>query len=210
MNNTNSSLATYTKLTKNKTTQSSKAVKKIIIHHMAAKWTAKQCCDYFANTDKQVSSNYTIGYDGSIGLSVAEKDRAWTTGSNTVDKDAITIECSNDDTKKYTVSDKTLKALISLIVDICKRNGITKLTKGTNLFGHRDFAATACPGDYLYGKLEYIASEVNKQLTTTKKIYKVSISAGQVGAFSNKENAENYKKELEALGCTVTIKESSA
>ena len=209
MANTNSSLATYTNLTKNYTTQSSKTVKKIIIHHMAAKWTAKQCCDYFATTSKQVSSNYVIGYDGSIGLSVNEKDRAWTTGSNAVDKDSITIECSNDDIKKYTVSDKTLKALISLIVDVCKRNNITKLTKGTNLFGHRDFAATACPGDYLYGKLEYIATEVNKQLSA-KKIYRVVVSAKQVGAFSSKENAESYKKELEALGCTVTIKESSA
>ena len=210
MTNTNSALVTYTKLTKNKTTQNSKVVKKIIIHHMAAKWTAKQCCDYFATTDKQVSSNYTIGYDGSIGLSVAEKDRAWTTGSNTVDKDAITIECSNDNTTKWTVSDKTLKALINLCVDICKRNGIKKLTKGTNLYGHRDFASTVCPGDYLYGKLEYIASEVNKQLTTTKKIYRVSVSAGQVGAFSSKDNAEEYKKKLEALGCDVVIKESSA
>ena len=41
---------------------------------------------------------------------------------------------------------------------------------------HRDFAATACPGDYLYSKQEYIASEVNKKLgaktetkTDTKK-----------------------------------------
>ena len=210
MANTNSSLATYTKLTKNKTTQSSKAVKKIIIHHWAGKVTAKQGVDYFINTDRQVSSNYVIGYDGSIGLSVNEKDRAWTTGSNTVDKDAITIECSNDDTKKWTVSDKTLKALINLCVDICKRNNITKLEKGKNLYGHRDFAATACPGDYLYGKLEYIASEVNKQLTTTKKIYRVSVSAGQVGAFSSKDNAEKYKKDLEALGCTVKITESSA
>ena len=91
MTNTNSALVTYTKLTKNKTVQSSKVVKKIIIHHMAAQWTAKQCCDYFVTTDRQVSSNYAIGYDGSIGLSVAEKDRAWTTGSNTVDKDAVTI-----------------------------------------------------------------------------------------------------------------------
>ena len=208
MANTNSSLATYTKLTKNKTTQSSKTVKKIIIHHWAGKVTAKQGVDYFVNTDRQVSSNYVIGYDGSIGLSVAEKDRAWTTGSNAVDKDSITIECSNDDIKKYTVSDKTLKALINLCVDICKRNGITKLEKGKNLYGHRDFAATACPGDYLYGKLEYIASEVNKQLSA-KKIYRVSVTAGQVGAFSSKDNAEKYKKDLEALGCTVTIKEST-
>ena len=209
MANTNSSLATYTNLTKNKTTQSSKAVKKIIIHHWAGKVTAKQGVDYFVNTDRQVSSNYLIGYDGSIGLSVNEKDRAWTTGSNAVDKDAITIECSNDDVKKYTVSDKTLKSLITLIVDICKRNNITKIEKGKNLYGHRDFASTICPEDYLYGKLGYIASEVNKQLSA-KKIYRVSVSAGQVGAFNSKDNAENYKKDLEALGCTVTIKESSA
>ena len=171
---------------------------------MAAKWTAKQCCDYFATTDKQVSSNYTIGYDGSIGLSVNEKDRAWTTGSNAVDKDAITIECSNDNTTKYTVSDKTINSLIKLLADICQRNNITKLKKGTNLFGHRDFAATVCPGDYLYNKLDYIATEVNKQLST-KTIYRVKVTEKQVGAFADKSNAENLKKKLEELGCDVTI-----
>ena len=205
LSNSNSKLITYQNLTKNYTKQSSKTVKKIIIHHMAAQWTAKQCCDYFATTDKQVSSNYTIGYDGSIGLSVQEVNRAWTTGSNAVDKDAITIECSNDDIKKYTVSDKTINSLIKLCVDICKRNGITKLKKGTNLFGHRDFASTICPGDYLYNKLDYIATEVNKQLSKTKTIYRVKVTEKQVGAFSDKSNAENLKKKLEELGCDVII-----
>ena len=102
------------------------------------------------------------------------------------------------------MSDKTIKALINLCVDICQRNNITKLKKGANLFGHRDFASTICPGDYLYNKLDYIATEVNKQLSS-KTIYRVKVTEKQIGAFSDKSNAENLKKKLEELGCEVTI-----
>ena len=204
MANTNSELATYKKLTKNKTAQTKKTVNKIIIHHMAAKWTAKQCVDYFYATDKQVSSNYCVGYEGSIGLSVNEKDRAWSTGSDKVDRDAITIEVGNSNTSNWAVDDKAINSLIKLLIDICKRNGIEKLTKGKNLYGHRDFAATICPGDYLYNRLDYIAGEVNKQLSS-KTIYRVKVVEKQVGAFGEKSNAESLKTKLETLGCEVKI-----
>jgi LysM repeat protein len=34
---------------------------------------------------------------------------------------------------------------------------------------HRDFAAKACPGDYIYSKEGYIAAEVNKLLGVVEK-----------------------------------------
>ncbi len=54
-------------------------------------------------------------------------------------------------------------------MDICQRNGITKLNytgdKNGNLTMHKCFAATACPGPYLESKFPYIAQEVNKRLS---------------------------------------------
>ena len=62
------------------------------------------------------------------------------------------------------------------MTDICKRNGIKKLVwstsknnrvghlNGCNMTVHRDYAAKACPGDYLYNLQDEIAAEVNRQL----------------------------------------------
>lgn len=69
----NSPLATYTRITKNKTSPRNHAIDTITIHCIVGQWTAKQGCDYFATTDRQCSANYVVGKDGSIGPSVDEK-----------------------------------------------------------------------------------------------------------------------------------------
>ena len=67
-------------------------------------------------------------------------------------------------------------ALLDLVTDICKRNGIKKLVwstnkndrvnhrNGCNMTVHRDFANKACPGEYLYSRHGEIAAEVNRRL----------------------------------------------
>lgn len=191
---TNSPLVTYKSLTKDKSTRKSK-IDTITIHCYVGQVTAKKGCDYFATSDRQVSSNYVVGYDGSIGLSVEEKNRAWTTGGldkngkpikvngiSGADNDyrAITIEVACDTKKPYAVTDEAYKSLIELVADICKRNGIKELKweADKNLVGkvdkqnmtvHRWFANTECPGDFLYSKMGDIALKVNAKLTTKKE-----------------------------------------
>ena len=92
----NSPLATYTRITKNKTSPRNHAIDTITIHCIVGQWTAKQGCDYFATTDRQCSANYVVGKDGSIGLSVDEKDRSWCSSNGTNDNRAITIEVASD------------------------------------------------------------------------------------------------------------------
>ena len=112
-------------------------------------------CDYFATTDRQCSANYVVGKDGSIGLSVDEKDRSWCSSNGTNDNRAITIEVASDTTHPYAVTTKAYAALLDLVTDICKRNGIKKLVwstnkndrvnhrNGCNMTVHRDFANKA-------------------------------------------------------------------
>jgi hypothetical protein len=68
-----------------------------------------------------------------------------------------------------------MESLIALCTDICKRNGIKALcwhadktligqVERQNMTVHRWFAQKSCPGEYLYGKMGYIADEVNKRL----------------------------------------------
>lgn len=182
----NSPLVTYTKLTKNKSTRKNK-IDTITIHCYVGQVTAKKGCDYFATTDRQVSSNYVVGYDGSIGLSVEEQYRAWTTGGTISvngisgsmnDHRAVTIEVASESKKPYKITEKAYKALVNLVADICKRNGIKELKwKGDkslvgdvsqqNMTVHRWFASKSCPGDYIYERLGKIASEVNSKLNNT-------------------------------------------
>ena len=171
----NSPLATYTRITKNKTSPRNHAIDTITIHCIVGQWTAKQGCDYFATTDRQCSANYVVGKDGSIGLSVDEKDRSWCSSNGTNDNRAITIEVASDTTHPYAVTAKAYAALLDLVTDICKRNGIKKLVwstnkndrvnhrNGCNMTVHRDFANKACPGEYLYSRHGEIAAEVNAQ-----------------------------------------------
>ena len=173
----NSSLATYQRLTDNCDPRRSK-IDTITIHCYVGQVTAKQGCDYFYNTDKEVSSNYVVGRDGSIGLSVAENHRAWTSYSPPNDHRAITIEVASDAKPPYAVTDKAYSALIALVTDVCKRNGIPRLVwsdnktdrinhrNGCNMTVHRDFLSTACPGEYLYSHMSDIAAQVNKRLST--------------------------------------------
>lgn len=175
---TNSSLVTYKRITYNKTSPRKHTIDTITIHCYVGQVTAKQGCDYFATTNRQVSSNYVVGKDGSIGLSVEEKDRAWTSSNASNDHRAVTIEVACDTTHPYAITDAAMKSLINLVADICKRNNIKQLKwKGDkslignvskqNMTVHRWFASTACPGDYLYNKHSYIAEQVNKKLGTS-------------------------------------------
>lgn len=172
----NSALATYTRITKNKTSPRNHTIDTITIHCIVGQRTAKQGCDYFATTDRECSANYVVGKDGSIGLSVDEKDRSWCSSNGTNDNRAITIEVASDTSHPYAVTAKAYAALLDLVTDICKRNEIKKLVwstnkedrvnhrNGCNMTVHRDFANKACPGEYLYSRHGEIAAEVNRRL----------------------------------------------
>lgn len=207
----NSSLVNYTKLSPNKSERTDK-ISKITIHHMAGNLSVETCGNIFASADRQASSNYGIGTDGRVGLYVDEKYRAWTSSNRENDNVAVTIEVANDKIGgNWSVSDKAYSKLIDLCVDICKRNNIKKLNytgdKSGNLTMHKWFAATACPGPYLESKFPDIAKQVNKRLEAESKPSNGKLYRVQVGAFSNKANAERLAKELKSKGYSTIIKE---
>ena len=212
----NSNLVTYKNITSNKSIDRKHSIDTITIHCYVGQVTAKQGCDYFAKTNRQVSANYVVGYDGSIGLSVDEKDRAWTSSSESNDRRAITIEVACDNVFPYAVTDKAYNSLITLVADVCKRNSIKELKwknnkdligniEKQNMTVHRWFKATECPGEYIMQHMSDIANKVNSLISTntdannknndTGNLYKV-----QVGAFSKKENAENIVSQLKENG----------
>lgn len=210
---TNSPLATVTVLSPNHSGQRTHEIDTITIHCVVGQCTAKRIGEIFLPESRQASSNYGIGYDGEIGLYVEEKNRSWCTSSRSNDQRAITIEVASDTTEPYAVTDKAYAALIDLVTDICKRNGIKELkwqgdksligqVDKQNMTVHRWFANKSCPGKYLYDRHPAIAAEVNKRLgQDTKEEVKVMYRV-QIGAYSKKENAEKCLAKAKAAGFT--------
>ena len=217
-----SSLATVVVESPNKSSPRMSKIDTITIHCMAGNLSVESCGALFAKSSRKASSNYGIGSDGRIACYVGEENRSWCSSNRANDNRAITIEVANDggaDTGWH-VSDKAYKSLISLLVDICRRNNISKLVwsnsksdrvnhkNGCNMTVHRDFANKSCPGDYLYSLHSKIAKEVNSLLGVVEeakpanKLYRV-----QVGAYSVKKNAINMQNKLKSYGIDSIIVE---
>jgi len=203
----NSKLVNFTKISPNSSDRTRK-IDKITIHHMAGNLTVEQCGEIFYRPSAQASANYGIGSDGRVGLYVEEERRAWTSSNRENDLRAVTIEVANDGgAPDWHVSDTALAKLIDLCVDICRRNGIAALNytgdaRG-NLTRHNMFAATACPGPYLQSKFPEIVRQVNarlvRQYTLEQFIREVQAAIGaEVDGIAGPET----------LGKTVTVSAS--
>lgn len=218
----NSKLVSCTLISPNKNSPRNHKIDTITIHCVVGQCSAERIGEIFKPTSRQASSNYGIGYDGRIGLYVDEADRSWCSSSAANDNRAITIEVASDTAHPYAVNDKAYAALLDLVEDICRRNGIKKLVwstsksdrvnhkSGCNMTVHRDYANKACPGDYLYNRHGEIAAEVNRRLGVTveeeqkpeqntqsgeKSLYRV-----QLGAFEKKDNATTFAAKLKKEG----------
>lgn len=171
----------------------------------------------FLPTSRQASCNYGIGVDGRVGMYVEEKNRSWCSSSSANDQRAVTIECASDTTEPYAFKDVVYQKLITLCVDICKRNGKKKLlwlgdkdktlsyepkSDEMVLTVHRWFANKSCPGNWMYARMGDLAEKVTAQLggssgstgTSTTQLYRVrktwSDSKSQKGAYKILANAK--------------------
>lgn len=213
----NSPLVSYTKISPNKSSPRNHKIDTVTIHCVVGQCSVETLGNVFAPTSRQASSNYGIGYDGRIGMYVEEKDRSWCSSNAANDNRAITIEVASDTKEPYAVNAKAYAALVDLLVDICKRNGIKELVwstnkadrvnhkNGCNMTVHRDYANKSCPGTYLYERHAQIASEVNKRLGSTNiKPAPEKPSGGlyrvQTGAFKSKTNADAMLAKVKAKG----------
>lgn len=176
---TNSPLVVYTKLSPNHSGQRTHSIDRITPHCVVGQLSAESICGCFISPDRQASCNYGIGSDGRVSLCVEEKNRSWCTSSRENDQRAITIECASDSKHPYAFRDAVYTSLIKLCIDICKRNGKSKLLwlgekdKTLNyipqsdemvLTVHRWFANKSCPGDWMYARMGDLASKVTAAL----------------------------------------------
>lgn len=175
---TNSPLVVHTNLSPTLYGPRTKIIDTLTPHVVVGHITLKNLGSWFSKSSTRASANYGIDDNGQIAMFVEEKNAACTTSSQLNDQRAITIEIASDSKHPYAITNGAMDGLIKLGADVCKRNAIPKLlwkadksligkVNQQNITVHRWFAAKACPGDYLYGRLGEVAEEVNKLLGPT-------------------------------------------
>ena len=221
MGYTNSSLVSYTKLSPNHSGQRTHVIDRITPHCVVGQCSVETLGNIFAQEERHASCNYGIGADGRVGMYCEEKNRSWCSSSSANDQRAITIECASNASHPYAFKDIVYNKLIELCVDICKRNGKTKLlwlgdkskTLAYNpaanemvLTVHRWFTNKSCPGDWMYQRMGDLAAKVTAKLggTATTEPEKPASDGTlyriQVGAFSKKNNVRALVTMLEEKG----------
>lgn len=136
----------------------------VIFHHTAGGGNAvaiRMLSGTLGPNDKKVSSHYINLTTGELVGSVDEERRAWTTGW-AADKSAITVETVNTSgAPTWAVSDQQLENMSQLAADLSIRYNWGTLGRH-NVRGHREFGSTACPGPYIWPRMDSIIARANQ------------------------------------------------
>jgi len=220
---TDSPLVNYTRISPCNSGTRTHKIDRITPHCVVGQASVEGLGEWFQSRIRETAPNYGIGADGRVGLYVHESDRSWCSSSNANDQRAVTIECASDAESPYAFRRIVYDKLIALIVDICQRNGITRLlwlgskdktlsyepkTGEAVLTAHCWFANKACPGPWLLSRYGEIAETVTKRLqggaAPSGTLFRV-----QVGAFGNKANADAFAKQVSEKGFPTIVREEA-
>lgn len=117
-------------------------LKFIVLHYNAANLTVEGCHRVWQT--RAASAHYQVEDGGRIGQLVRDRDTAWHAGNWSANVSSIGIEHANR--PDGTVSDACLEAGAHLVAAICLAYGLGRPEWGVNVYPHRHFSATSCPG----------------------------------------------------------------
>ena len=126
--------------------RSGASIQYIVVHHNAGvNLTVDDCWNIWQN--RQASAHYQVQSDGLIGQLVNDWDTAWHAGDWNANCRSIGIEHANNCAGPWTISDQALEAGAHLVAALCKLYGLGRPTWLGNVFPHKYFQATQCPGE---------------------------------------------------------------
>lgn len=121
-------------------------INKIIVHHNAGRLSIQECWNVWQT--REASAHYQVEEDGTIGQLVRDRDTAWHAGNWDANTTSIGIEHANNHIgEPWTISEATLDNGAHLVAALCVFYKLGEPAWGVNVFGHRQFSATACPGE---------------------------------------------------------------
>lgn len=140
----------------------------VVLHH-GATTSAQQIIDMEVSGSRQVSSHQVVKDKRNAGI-VQEQFRAWSLSDAYWDSWAFTVECANESTNGWTISDESHETLAQLVADWATRYGFWPHREGPantwTVIGHREVYsihggsyATACPGGM---NLDYVTKRAQQ------------------------------------------------
>ena len=174
-----SSIIDYSQLSPNFYGTRTRSIDRITPHCYVGQASVESMGAWFGKKATGASCNYGIGADGRIAEIVPESQASICSSSRENDNRAVTIECASDLTTPYAFRPAVYASLVDLCVDICKRNGKTRLTWISDknyalhfpllpdemlLTVHRWFKNKACPGEWMMSRMGLLAEEVTARL----------------------------------------------
>ena len=165
-------------------------VKGMVIHHSAGT-SIEGCRNRFMDTSEDGSAHYAIKNDV-VQQYVHEGDGAWHSGDNWANTHTIGIENVNaTGGPDWLVDERTVETCCELMADIAIRHGLLPLKRGVNVWGHRDFSSTYCPG-VLYDRLDWMCDRAN---TIAKAIIDGEEEEDEMAVWTYKNEAMNGDKD---------------
>ena len=169
---------------------------RIVVHNTANDASARNEVAYMIGNDKEVSFHYAVD-DKEVVQGIPENRNAWHSGdgeNGVGNRQGIAIEIcySKNGGDRFVQAEKNA---VDLIVDILKRYGwgIDRVTK------HQDYSGKYCPHRTLDMGWDRFIKMIESKMNN--KLHKV-----QVGAFSNRANAEKLCNELKSKGYSAFVK----
>ena len=163
-------------------------VNKVVVHYNAGNLTTEGC--YSVWQDREASAHYQVEDDGRVGQLVWDSDTAWHAGDWNANITSIGIEHANR--ADGTITEKCLDNGAHLVAACCKYFGLGRPQWLKNVFPHKYFQSTSCPGQ-IYGsqKSAYIkrAQQWYDYMTGSG-----SKPSGSTGSTASKPASSGWKK----------------
>ncbi|MFY9190169.1 MAG: peptidoglycan recognition family protein [Lawsonella sp.] len=154
-----------------------KRPKIVVIHHNAGVLSAKQI--YRVWQTRPASAHYQVESSGRIVQLVRRADTAWHAGAWNINLESIGIEISNSGgaADGWPIDPRARKEAAKLVAAICLFYKLGVPKAGTNVRFHREFCATACPGQLAPGGKYFEsfmrdAAKFYKEFTTPSQVPK--------------------------------------
>ena len=125
-------------------------IKGVTIHHMAGDLDADGCNRVWRSSGA-ASAHYSVDRNGYVVQHVDDTDRAWACGDGIGtgggNDTTISIEHANNARGPWTVYPAAIESGAHLVAALCRYYGLGRPQWMANVFPHKHWSATACPGE---------------------------------------------------------------
>ncbi len=126
--------------------RSGRSIDKVVVHYNAGNLTVEGC--YSVWQTREASAHYQVEDDGRIGQLVYDSNTAWHCGNWDQNCRSIGVEHANR--SDGTITEACLDNGAHLVAAICRHFGLGRPEWLKNVFPHKHFSSTSCPGQ-IYG-----------------------------------------------------------